>query len=84
MVLKAEEMMNDDDLFIDLLATIKKYSGKLIAKEMTLSDYYFKMADYFNDIEPFKGENGGNWFKFKNDAQDFIQLAKKELNNERQ
>ena len=76
--------MKDDDVFVALMAEVNKYTSMIRNKKMTLSDYYFKMADYFYDIEPFKGENRGNWFNFKNDAQDFIQLAKKELNNERQ
>ena len=74
--------MKDEDLFWDLLTVIKKCSSQLIAKEISLSDYYFKMADYFNTIEPHKGENRGNWFNFKNDAQDLIQLAKKQLKKE--
>ena len=76
--------MKDDDVFVALMAEVNKYTSMIRNKKMTLSDYYFKMADFFNNIDPHKGEHMGNWFDFKKDAQDFIQLAKKELNNERQ
>ena len=50
--------------------------------KMTLSDYYFKMSDYFNQIEPDRGEHLGSWFDFKEDAKEFVQLAKKEIEKE--
>ena len=74
--------MTDNELFTDLINTTKKYAAKVTAKKMTLSDYYFKMADHFNQMDPHKGEHMGNWFNFKGDAEEFKQLAKKELNNE--
>ena len=83
-VRKAGKTMNDDDVFVGMLNKMKEYSLEIKGGTMTLSDYYFKMADFFNSIEPHKGEHMGNWFNFKNDAQEFIQLAKKELGNEEQ
>ena len=79
---RVEEMMKDNDIFVALMTEITKYSSMIRSKKITLSDYYFKMADFFNSIEPSKGQHMGNWFDFKNDAQDFKQLAIKELNNE--
>ena len=73
-------VMKDDDIFVALIAEINKYSIMLSKKKITLSDYYFKMGDFFNNIDPHKGEHRGNWFDFQKDAQDLIQLAKKELN----
>ena len=76
--------MNDKDQFVDLISKINKWTPRIKDKTMTLSDYYFKMADYFNQIEPHKGAHMGNWFDFQKDAQELIQLAKKELKNELQ
>ena len=74
----------DDDIFSEMLNKIKKYGVEIRNKTMTLSDYYFKMADFFNDIDPHKGQHMGNWFNFKDDAQEFIQLAKNEMNKEKE
>ena len=75
--------MTEETQFVDLLKKVNEWTLRITNKTMTLSDYYFKMADYFNQIEPHKGEHMGNWFNFKKDAEEFVQLAKKELQNEK-
>ena len=64
--------MKTGDQFTDLMKEITSSSSKIISKEFTLSDYYFSMADYFNQMEPSSGADGGGLFDFKKDAQEFI------------
>ena len=75
--------MTSDDQFVDLIKKTNEWTAEVRTKKIHLSDYYFKMADYFNQIEPHKGESMGNWFNFKKDAEEFKQLAIKELKNEK-
>ena len=76
--------MTADDQFIDLIKKTNEWTIDVRNKNISLSDYYFKMADYFNQIEPNKGEHMGSWFDFGKDAKEFVELAKKELQHEKQ
>ena len=67
------------DPFVDLLNEIKTSSSKVKSGEWTLSDYYFRMTDYFNQIEPSTGTDQGIVFDFKKDAEEFRLLAKKTI-----
>ena len=70
--------MSLDGQFKNLMEEIKVSSKKVRSGVFALSDYYFRMADYFNQMEPSKGTD----YDFKEDAKEFIVLAKKELINE--
>ena len=76
--------MKDDEIFNNLMNKIKTGTSKVKSGKWTLSDYYFKMSDFFNQIEPSKGIHMTGAFNFKEDAEEFKQLAIKELNNEKQ
>ena len=71
--------MKDGDTYLELLGKIKEYFSKMMSEKMTLSDYYFAMADYFNNIKPSNGYHQGVKFDFKEDAAEFVNLAKSKL-----
>ena len=76
--------MKDSEAYNSLIKRIKAGHSKVRAKKWSLSDYYFDMCDFFKQIEPSKGYHQGVQFNFKEDAEEFKQLAIKENENERQ
>ena len=76
--------MNDLDQFDELMKAIKYASIKLVAKQITLGDYYDIMAEFFDYLEPSKGSDYGGYYNFKKDAEELRDLSTKEKQNEKQ
>ena len=71
--------MSSGDQFNDLMKEIITSSSKVSSKEWSLSDYYFRMSDYFNQLKPSNGNDFGMPFDFEKDAEEFRLLAKTAL-----
>ena len=80
---KQGDKMSSGEQFSNLMQEMKISSSKVRSGEWTLSDYYFRMCDFFKQIEPSQGYHYGNPFDFREDAKEFKQLAIKELENEK-
>ena len=72
-----ENSMTTEEQFTDLIKEIKTSFTKVKLGEFTLSDYYYKMSDYFKQIVPYKGEDQGIPFDFRKDSDEFKVLAEK-------
>ena len=74
--------MSDDDIYKEMMEKIKNGSRLIKSGKWKISDFYFSMGDFFNQIEPSTGVHMGDSFNFKEDARELISLAKLELINE--
>ena len=63
------------DSFNELMEHIKAGTLNIKRGKWTLSDYCFKLCDFFNKIEPKKGIHQGAPFDFSKDADDIKQKA---------
>jgi len=70
--------------FADVMRETSRLCKQLKRKTITLSDYYFKLADFFNQIEPSEGIHEGKRFDFNRDAKELIRDAKIQLMKERE